>query len=32
MPMARSSLTECWVAFVLSSEAACMKGTSVRWM
>ena len=30
MPIARSSFTECWVAFVLSSEAACMNGTSVR--
>ena len=24
MPMARSSFTECWVALVFSSEAACM--------
>ena len=30
IPMARSSLTECWVAFVFSSEAACMNGTRVR--
>jgi len=29
--MARNSLTECWVAFVFNSWAACMKGTSVRW-
>ena len=31
MPIARNSLTECWVALVLSSAAACMKGTRVRW-
>ena len=30
IPMARSSLTECWVALVLSSEAAWMNGTRVR--
>ena len=31
IPIARSSLTECWVAFVLSSAAAWMNGTRVRW-
>jgi len=30
MPIARSSLTECCVALVFSSEAACMYGTRVR--
>ena len=32
IPMRRSSLTECWVGFVLSSPAWPMYGTSVRWM
>ncbi len=27
-----SSRTECWVGLVLSSPAAAMKGTRVRWM
>ncbi len=31
MPMESSSLTECWVGLVLSSCAATMKGTRVRW-
>ena len=31
IPIARSSFTECWVALVFSSAAACMNGTSVRW-
>ena len=30
IPIARSSFTECCVAFVFSSAAAWMKGTSVR--
>ena len=30
MPMARSSRTECWVGFVLSSPAVPMYGTRVR--
>jgi hypothetical protein len=29
IPSARSSLTECWVGFVLISPAALMYGTSV---
>ena len=32
IPMPRSSLTLCWVGFVLSSPAAEMYGTSVTWM
>ena len=32
IPMARSSRTECWVGLVLSSPAAAMYGTRVRWM
>ncbi len=31
MPISRSSRTECWVGLVLSSSAAAMYGTSVRW-
>ena len=32
MPIDRRSRTLCWVGFVLSSPAAPMNGTSVRWM
>ena len=31
MPMPRSSLTECWVGFVLSSPVAASAGSSVTW-
>jgi hypothetical protein len=31
IPMACSSLTECWVGLVLSSPAAAIHGISVRW-
>ena len=32
IPICISSRTECWVGLVLSSPAAAMYGTSVRWM
>ena len=32
IPICISSRTECWVGLVLSSPAAAMKGTRVRWM
>ena len=32
MPMARNSLTECWVGFVLSSPEVPIYGRRVTWM
>ena len=31
MPIPRSSLTECWVGFVLSSPVAPISGSQVTW-